>query len=322
MLLLTLALTLIIPSLIWGYVFSYQEEWHISKEKFFLWIVSWGFSVIAVLLINKLLLSQNLILINPFISLHGENIPGLGSSTSLYLSTFGVAIVSILLSILLFKRKVVNNYKSIVWFNTNLAISLLIIFFSIVFISVFFIFFPHLNVEITSWVKFNSLIYWSIKLVIFYYVIVAIIEEVSKYLSFLWSMYSSKENKKRLITYTIVVAIWFAVIENIIYTHNIYKSAWFSSDLVSTIFLRSVFSISSHILFSTVISYFYMKSEKWLEICINTVKWILIAIWLHVLYDVWLSTNSLVWIPFIYLIWTYLFITHIYYSIPKKELSV
>lgn len=313
MFVLSLILTLIIPSLAWGYIFSYNEDRNISKEKFFLGMISWGFAVVSVIIINKLLLSNSNSFLNPFFSLHKENIIWIDKITSTWLPVIVISILSLLSSYLLFHKKAKHNFWYFLDFKKNFLIWILLIIFTSSLISLFFTFFPELNIEISDSIKFKEVAFSSIKLVLFYYVIVAIIEESSKYLNFLWTMFSPKEKFKKWIIYSIIVAFWFAVVENIIYVYNIYKDSGFSSELITTIFLRSIFSVSAHILFSVVISYFYLKEENKKIISKQVIIWILISIWLHVLYDVGLSTNISPIFPILYLIWSYLFITHVFY---------
>jgi RsiW-degrading membrane proteinase PrsW (M82 family) len=111
------------------------------------------------------------------------------------------------------------------------------------------------------------------------------------------------------VLYAIFVALWFAMIENILYFYNFYLVNWFSSDFLKLYFFRSIFSIVTHLLASSILAYFFTKAYLLYKnnvFNINYLKifiiWLFLSILSHLLFDVSLS----LWFNFIiifYLVW-------------------
>ena len=317
-------MTLIIPTIVWGYIFSYQEEWFLSKRRFFIWVISWWFSVLTVLLFQKLLIHFNNPIINPFSSLWNFPKFSILNLSSLFFTSFVILSFCLLFWILLFNKKTRENFKVIKSFLKNSFVFTWILISLILWIFYVFDLLPNLNFNINWWINFEWISFNTIKLVIFYYIIVALIEELSKYWLFIsWNL-SKRDLVKRQIAYSIIVAFWFGLIENMMYAVSRYSEFWLSEELFKTIALRSIFSISSHILFTSVLSYFYFKKDKKSIISRNLIIWLTVSVWLHTIYNVWLSLDKFQWLPIVFLIITYIVLTNLFYSeetIKKVEQS-
>jgi RsiW-degrading membrane proteinase PrsW (M82 family) len=133
-------------------------------------------------------------------------------------------------------------------------------------------------------------------LIIYYYLLIWILEEISKYFNFLQTSYLHISNIKDWILYSVFVALGFSFIENILYFYNIYQNLWFSRELVITYFLRSIFSVFVHIFASFIIWYYFSKAylkfkETWENFIYLKIflTWIFFWILIHSLFDISLS---------------------------------
>jgi RsiW-degrading membrane proteinase PrsW (M82 family) len=123
-------------------------------------------------------------------------------------------------------------------------------------LSTVFTSFPQLNTEVEG-VSLGYLIFNSVKLVIFYYFLIAILEETSKHFHFLTTGIFSVKEVKIGVLYAIFVALGFSFIENILYLYDLYTKVGFGMELVRVYFFRSTFALIVHVLCSTVLAYFF-----------------------------------------------------------------
>jgi len=316
-----LCLTLIslFPMVIWAYIFSYIDENPINKKRFIIGLFWWWLSVFPILYMDKILEYLNIGYLNifNFISKISNILSSIEFSFSLIL--FFLLLVSI---------------TFIFWFPVHLFKKIFKIYFKNIIIFIFFIvllsFFVFLLNFVVSWFDFivpyeNTVYFWSIifntfKLIIFYYLLVAFIEETSKHFNFLQSSYIEINSIKSWVLYAIFVALGFSLIENVLYLYNYYSLYWVWVWLLKIYFLRSMFSVIVHILCSSIVAYYFSKAyllykDKILSYPYVKIffTWVFISIVLHLIFDVsltlWFSL-----IMFIYFIWWYLYVSSIFYS--------
>lgn len=171
----------------------------------------------------------------------------------------------------------------------------------------------------------EPLLFWNIvfdtfKLIIFYYLIVAFIEETSKHFNFLQSSVFYIKTIKDWVLYAIFVALWFGFIENLLYLYNFYITYGLSSELLRLYFYRSAFSIIVHVLSSSIIAYYFSRAlllyrEKDLSLPYLKIFsfGLFVSIILHLFFDVAL-TMWFTFVIFLYFIWGYLYVSSIFYK--------
>ena len=169
-------------------------------------------------------------------------------------------------------------------------------------------------------IYFWDLYFNSFKLIIFYYIVIAFIEEASKHFNFLQSSIVSINSVKSWVLYAIFVALWFSFAENLLYIYNIYQVEWLSFSLVYTYFFRSIFSVMVHVFCSSLVAYYFTRAylkyrEKdlsfpYLKIFIF---WLIAWIFLHLIFDITL-TLWFIFVIFFYFLFGYLYVSSIFYK--------
>lgn len=308
----------LIPIVIWAYIFSYVDDSSLNKKRFFMWIVWWILSVIPILYMDKLLNIFNFKYLNTFDFVY--NVKGFISSLefgfSLQLLLIFLAWFSFIFGIFIHKFKVLKVYFK------NILVFLILVFLLSLFIytlSLFWDVFSFLNTKISDWINFGSIIFNSFKLIIFYYLIVAFIEEASKHFNFLQSSVLHIDSIQTWVMYAIFVALGFALIENILYFNALYEAYGFTWELVKTYFSRSIFSVIVHVFCSSLVAYYFSKalilyrerdlSFPYLKIFLYG---LLLAIVFHLVFDVAL-TLGFSFILILYLVWGYLYVSSVFY---------
>jgi len=305
-----------VPIVIWAYIFSYIDNNSLNKKRFFVWIISWMISVFPILYMEKLISNTDFRYLHIFSLANSINsfFSSLEFSLSMWLFLIIFSIISLSLIMIFFR-----NRKSIFILRKN-TFSIFIFIFFIAILTYFISKISFLNIQIWESLEFSWFIFDSIKLIIFYYLVVAFLEESSKHFNFLRTDIFKINSIKTWVLYSIFVALWFSFIENILYINNIYISNWFNNNIVQIYLFRSVFSVIVHILCSSVLAYFFMKSfllYKENKLNISYIKilvtWFFISITLHIIFDVSLSLNFS-FIIIIYMIIAYLYIWSIFYK--------
>jgi len=277
-----------IPILLWGYIFS---TW-LNRKRFLAWIIWWAISVLPILYLEEIIDTLHLWFLNVFAFL--SNI--WNSFFSFIFSLFSLIFFILILSVIIwfffkwFKK----------WFYIFLKNLWVFFIFSFI-ISIFIYLLNNINLFNLKIDNFSQLSFWktifsSFKLMIFYYILVWILEEVSKHFNFLQTSYLHIKNIKEWILYSVFVALWFSFIENILYFYNIYENIWFNSNLVITYFLRSIFSVFVHIFSSFVIWYYFSKAYLEFQKTKNNflylkifLFWIFFWVLIHSIFDISLS---------------------------------
>jgi RsiW-degrading membrane proteinase PrsW (M82 family) len=306
-----------IPILMWGYIFSYLDNSALGIRRFGLGIFAWALSVVPVLFMSNIMDLTHLTIWNifPFL-LHWNNYTNLTISLMV---TLGV----ISGSIFIFSMGLFSPYANNIW-KTYIQNTLLVFFIGGIF-AVFHTILMSLNIFESplenGWVTVSWVVFGSLKLVLFYYLVIAIIEEVSKHFCVLTSSLTFIDSVKKWVLFSIFIGLGFWFIENILYLKNISEQQWFlSSGLITTWIFRSIFSLMTHIICSVIVGLYFSRAYimcKWIHNIFPYIKTILFgflfSIIIHAIFDISL-TLWFTWIIFIYFFWWYLGITRIFYN--------
>jgi RsiW-degrading membrane proteinase PrsW (M82 family) len=311
-----LSIVSLIPIVIWGYIFSYIDWVELSRKRFIVGIIWWILSVVPIITMWKYLENSNFNFLNIF-----EKVTEVSDISWFF--NFNISLILFLFILVWFafigiswtqkSRKVLIVYlKNILIFSIfTIFIALFIFIFSLTWI--------------WSWEIENSVNFWTIsfntlKLVIFYYILIAFIEESSKHFNFLQSSVLQIKTVQEWVLYAIFVALWFALIENILYLYTEFTANWFSDQLFSTYFYRSIFSLMVHVLSSSLVWYAFSKAylKYWFKyIWFKSIKiifiWLFLWVLFHFLFDLSL-TLGFSSVIMIYFIWGYLYISSIFYK--------
>ncbi len=307
-----------IPIILWAYSFSSLDNLEINRKRFILWILSWIVSVIPILYMDKIKDIFNFSILD--LSSNFDLFWTFSWIFNLFLWLLGFNLIFLFSSIIyifIFKIKKIK-YKILFKNLFILFIFSLFVSFSFYFIDYIFYYFPKLNFYIDSSNTFWDITLNSFKLVIFYYIIVWFLEEISKYFNFSGSILEEVSIKKWVL-YSIFIALWFSFIENILYLYNIYSINWISFSLLKVYFFRSVFSIILHVFCTSILSYsflkalLYYKENKTFKYIKLFLYWLFLSVLLHFIFDLFL-TIGFSFIIIIYFIVGYLYITSIFYK--------
>jgi len=211
-----------------------------------------------------------------------------------------------------------NDYNYKVLFTFMLYLNLLVLIlnlilkkfsfqqlFNLFFFNIFFIF-----LYFILW-KFNLDI--DIQSIVFYYLFVAYGEEfIKSQLAF--SINNKIGNlKSDLLLYHILVAIWFAFWENIVYLTWWITWTTFISILfwwIWIVVLRWVLWFWAHTFYSSIIGMWNILWSFMIFI------WILLAMWIHYSYDMSLYFNYKIIIP-IFIVFMYAWISYMFYKLDR-----
>lgn len=98
----------------------------------------------------------------------------------------------------------------------------------------------------------------SIQEKVWFFMLVGVLEEFIKHLVLRFADEDRISSVAEAVQYSIVVALGFAFMENILYFQSMGSLALFSSGEVAVLVaLRSIISVSAHVAFSAVLGYFY-----------------------------------------------------------------
>ncbi len=315
---LIISLITFLPILLWGYLFSLFDYDNINKKLFYVWLFVWWFSVVPVLFLDDFFANflwflnffQNIFIISSVLWFFKFFI------WLFFLSFFiWVLYLTLFAWFVDFKNKIKKFLRGFYFFIP--VIFLFSIF--ILFINLFFSFFPKLNFSSDLfWVSFWDNLFNTFKLVIFYYLLMAFLEEISK---FFWYKYSSYQiisiSIKKSVLFWIFVALWFSFIENILYFNSLYMKYGISWELVSSYFLRSLLSVSVHVLSTSIFVYFFSKYFFYNSGLLNYKMiyylfiWFMLSILIHAIFNI-STTLNITLISFSYIFFRYFYITYIF----------
>ena len=318
-----LILTIIsfIPILIWAYTFAYIDQNPLNKKRFFIWVFGWVLSVFPILYLWKIIdfFWAHYLNIFHFIYEVRDFFSSLEFGFSLSLFICFISIFSFVFAFLLLKKKWI--YK--IYIKNFLIFLVFILIFSLWIFSLNYLL-ALVEFPLEQKVYFWNIIFDTFRLIVFYYLVVAFIEEASKYFNFLQSSIFDIKTEKDWVQNAIFIALWFSFVENILYLYSFYNETWLSFELVKIYFLRSVFSVIVHVLCSSVVAFYFSKAYLYYKnknLTFPYLKiflfWFFLSVFLHLFFDISMSFGfSLV--LFLYFIWWYLYVSSIFYREDKK----
>jgi len=267
--LLSSGIVLLFPLLVWLFVFV---NFGIPRKYFFVWIILWA-------ILSIILWKYSQILEPIFRGLYTiwESFFGVDLFFLLGVLFFIPSLVT--LSIASFKPPYLKIIFWIVWIILFLSIA---VYYSVTTLQ-------SLSPEAIS---FSTFVFSSVGWIIWYYIIIALLEEGIK---FFWAVniqsLSQNTQLTRFILFWVIVSLGFALSENFLYTYFYYSENNVSIDLLQLSFFRSVFALSLHIsagiLFVYGASYILLHHNKniWVSL-VCMILYILFSIWIHAFYDV------------------------------------
>lgn len=314
---LIIAIISFLPIVLWGYIFSYIDESLASRRRFLLWVLAWAVSVVPVLYFDTVLWWVSLEDFNAFYFAY--NYGSIGSFFGLNISLIAVLWVILMISFISSKltsgeEKTLQTFLRNFCIFVGACIGVSVLFF---FLQAFFWVYPSSNISLEGAV-FWEMVFNSMKLVIFYYFLIAVLEETSKHFHFLGTGVLSSKNIKVAVLYGIFVALWFSFIENILYLFALFQQNGWSLELSKVYFFRSTFALFVHVLCSSVLSYYFAKaltkdtsffSRDYIQLFLYGIA---ASIWLHAVFDISLT----IWfglVTFLYFVGGYLYVTSIFY---------
>ncbi len=310
----------LIPILLWWFIFSYINGEGLNRKRFLIGIIAWVLGVLPILYMEKIYSFIKLNFLNIFYYLESlQNFSIFWFSISLEFFLVLLASLAFLLSYFIFKFKLkVSIYLK----------NIFVFFLFIIFIALGIYFINLLNLEILNKQINEQLVFWniifnSLKLVIFYYLIVAFIEEASKHFNFLSSSLVKIDSISQGVLYAIYIALGFALFENILYFYHFYIQNWLNFDFVKLYFYRSIFTIITHVFASSLIAFFFTKAYLLYkennfnkQFILMFLAGIFYSILAHLIFDVSLT----LWFNFIiilYLVFGYLYVSAIFFRVEE-----
>jgi len=302
-----LGIFLFIPIVVWSYIFTSINESVFHKRTFLVWIIIGGFSVLPILYFDQIISWLWFSGLTIFGTLHG-----LGDMSS-YGTLFWLLtmfLVFIVIVSYLIQGSFVRNAKGILKNISILVLFLCMVSFWLFAVQLFFWWLEGLDIFVSQGIYFQGYIFNSLQLVILYYLVVAFLEELSKYISFF--SFSQKNQPPHTVLVIVFIALWFAFTENILYISSFISQQWFSWDATKLAIFRSIFSTTLHVLCSIVIYQGFQQLRYTPKTIYVFLLFLIASIVLHSTYDIFL-TLWVTLIAFIYLIGGYLYIWNILY---------
>lgn len=308
-----------LPILLWGYFFGYIDDDDFNKKRFWLGILAGGLSVFPVLYLGNIIESFWLHAGNIFFQVHA--LKTLGGIFEVFVSFLILLFVFSLIPFLFFYLTPISKEKLKIYLQRFFIFSLYFILISFWFYLLHFAFdniwFFQKDTDIS--LSFWEVIFNSFKLVIFYYLLIGILEELSKFLFFSYSKHFVITSVRQWVLYGIFIALGFAFIENILYFQSLFEKYWFGKELISTFFLRNIFSVFLHILCSSIFAYYFSilylkyKNSYNFEFIKVMFLWFFLSLLFHALFDIFLTFQVTIFI-FFYIIGGYFYLTYILYK--------
>lgn len=311
-----LALISFLPIVVWGYIFSYVDDNPLNKRRFGVGIIGWILSVIPILYFDRLLWVFDFKYLNTFafVSQIKDFVSSLEFGLSLSLFVLVIALFSFFVGGLVHKFRNISK----IYFKNMIVFFLFIVILSVIMFWLHYVLWG-IDIPMKESIYFQNIVFNSFKLVVFYYVVVAFVEEASKHFNFLQSSVLYIKNIQSGVLYAIFVALWFSFIENVLYLYTYYGQYGVGGDLLKIYFFRWAFSTIVHVLSSSVVAYYFSRAllqyrEK--DLSFPYIKLfcfgIFLSIFLHLIFDVAMSFWFTL-IMFIYFIWGYLYVSSLFY---------
>lgn len=312
----------LIPIILWGYLFSYFDNNQLNRKKFFLGIFAGIVSVFPVLMLKEYGdFFQNL---HVNIFSYVANLDDWKSVIGVFFSFFVLLFLVSLFPFFLTLRDRWRERGELFWKNM-LVFSWFLLGITILFLvgEYFFSYFSGLNFWVEKDLRVGEIVFNSLKLVIFYYIIIAWVEELSKFFCFKYAQYFTLTSVREGVIFSIFVALGFSFFENILYFRSIYDAQWLGQSMVGVYISRNIFSVVLHVLCSSLFAYFfsqaYLKFRTYFHGGFLKIlfQWFFLALLLHGMFNIFLTLDVTFFI-FIYLIGTYFYLTYILYEWEER----
>lgn len=307
------------PIALWGYFFGYIDNGALNKQRFFLGIVAWWLAVFPVLYLGEVSEVLGRSFINIFEVLH-RPIVWMSGVWVIILSLVSVFVLFSVVPFFWFYFTPINKQKILIYLE---RLGMFVIYFTLIAIGLFLFqyfvwFFPRFTQIQDYGVSFGSILFDSLYLVIIYYLIIGIIEEVSKFLFVSFDKNNHYYTPRQVVTHAIFIALGFAFIENFLYFSSLFDQYGFGSELISTYVLRNLFSVFLHILCSSIFAYYFSKVlQRWRDFhwryIVILFEWFFLTFLLHAFFDIFLTLDFF-FIVFIYFIGGYFYFTSLFYK--------
>ena len=216
----------LIPIVLWGYLFSYFDDSKMNRMRFIIGICAGWISIPPVLYLQDIIHTTNFFYLDIFSSVAW--LQGFSWVFQIFISFFSILFFLSIIPFLIFFwfwdiftkwKNYIKNYAIFSWY-------LMIIWVMFYIVGYIFDTFNFFDRSYNFWLQFWNIVFDSLKLVIFYYIIVAILEELSKFFCFYYSPVFSIVNVRQYVLYAIFTALWFAFVENMLYFYKIYQAHW------------------------------------------------------------------------------------------------
>lgn len=290
------------------YIFTTFFPYSISRTQFLWGIVIGALSSIPLVFHDNFFLWE--ILWNVFLALSVNGFTQISSSLIvLFLSIF------FLYFILWYSFQEYKYRFTSVYLKSLIVVFLLIVLSSwaiLIFQNVFLV-----SVEGVS-VSYGWLVsFISVGSIISYYMVIALLEEGNKYIS--WLSFSGRWNYfqvlQKYLSMTACIALWFAFFENILYAYFYVNQSGINGSLLSLVFFRSIFTIILHLMSSILFALWFwwiLHAEWWLRKYSLLSLFFLTSLWLisHVIFDSVLSFGY-IGVVFFYVFLIYILLSYI-----------
>jgi len=316
--LLSFIFLLFVPILIWGYFFWYRKESQKDgKKRFYLWLISGWLSVFPVLYLERIIAFFEWSTLDIFAAASGltfSRVP------MLFLSFMSICVLFSLVAFVVLYIPPLTLGKIKTFFR---RLGIFSCFFLVVSIGLYIGgnilgqvgFFQK---EVGETISFWKIVFRSLLWVILYYMLVGILEELSKFFFFSYEKHLASFSKQQAITSAIYVALWFGFVENILYLYTIYEMHGWGGYFLQIYFLRNVFSIFLHILCSVIFARsFYLLYYRFSGKYTARFLWTLFcgfffSFTIHALFDIFLT----VWVGSVLVIYAlggYFYLSGLFY---------
>lgn len=311
MTILLISLITLLPITIWGYIFSYIDGDRLNKQRFIIGILAGVISVLPILFYEQIF---------TFLNIKNSLIIFQDFTFFWYISLISIFFIFVIIFSLGYSLLFTENFLSI-WKYVFVSLFTFLLFTFVLTIFIYLLDYIKMFSLFSSSkfnITFGNSVITGFKLVVFYYIFIALIEELSKHTNFLWTSLNYTNKIQKWILYSFFVTLWFVFLENILYIYNVYSNSWLGSSLFLVYFNRSIFSLMVHIFCSALLTYYfskaYLKYNKYMSFWfIKTLFFgVLLAVIWHAFFDISLE----IWWTFmmlLYFLFWYFYITSIFY---------
>ncbi|MDD5770123.1 MAG: hypothetical protein PHE25_04080, partial [Candidatus Gracilibacteria bacterium] len=177
----------LIPVVLWGYLFSFFDDNNENRKRFIVGIIAGIISVGPVLYLEDFINDTNFLYLNVFSSVAG--LSNFLDVFKIFISFFSILFFVSIIPFLIFSSFSFGSEKIKTYCKNYLIFTIYLIFIGLAFYF-FGLIFDKLAIFDKTYdfgLSFGNIVFNSFKLVIFYYIIIAILEELSKFFCFNYS---------------------------------------------------------------------------------------------------------------------------------------